>query len=87
MTPTDRELLVESLKLEFEWQKHLTTLISGIVVALVTVLQAFFAVGENGRPYSSQEAWLLAICFLLLVSGLLASIISMNLAISFVRKV
>jgi hypothetical protein len=36
-SPTEAERLQESLKLEYEWHKHLATLISGIALAIVTV--------------------------------------------------
>jgi hypothetical protein len=86
MTLTEEDRLVESLKLEFEWHKHLTTLISGIVVALVTILQVFFTVGKGDRPYNSGEGVLLALCFISLGFGLVFSVLAMNWTLRRVRK-
>jgi hypothetical protein len=47
MTPNDeeerlrKERLIESLKLEFEMHKHITTVLAALAVVLLTIVQGF----------------------------------------------
>jgi hypothetical protein len=76
----ESQRLQESLKLEFEWHKHLTTLSASLIVGIATVVEAFFSGAHN--PF--EDVWiLLSLGFLLL--ALLLSLISMSLTLRYIR--
>ncbi len=75
-----QQRMQESMKLEFEWHKQMTTLISGIAVALLAVVQAYFT-----DEHISAGIGLLALCFGILGAGLIASVLFMSWAIHKVR--
>jgi Fe2+ transport system protein B len=63
----------EALRLQFEWLKHLTTLTSGIAVALIIVLEIFF---EDYVQVGLSS--LLVLTFVMLLTGLEQAMIVMK---------
>jgi hypothetical protein len=77
MTPNDeeerlrKERLIESLKLEFEMHKHITTVLAALAVVLLTIVQGFFPTANI--PILSWDNFFLIGCFVLLfISGVWA---------------
>jgi hypothetical protein len=76
---------LESLKLQFEWHKHFTTLISGITVLIVTLSYTVFRdAASDPAPLATTKFGtnrLLLLSFTLFFFGILWSIFSMRTVI------
>jgi hypothetical protein len=80
------ERVIESLKLEFEMQKHFTTVIGVLAVVLLTILQGNFPLEENEETYSPLENLYLFCCFGIVAVGGLWAIVAMQRLLKHVRQ-
>ena len=80
------ERKLETLKLEFQWHQHLTTLFATLAVALVALVEALFTQrqGAVGIDTLGDDRWLIA-SFIGLGLALLGALWSMVACLHYVR--